>query len=783
MNERIKNIFKKITEGLSTEGITKLSAMDKKNRKTGVMISVFSFVLSTFFILFGIGKFGHFLLNRRSVIYWMTRPPLIIFSALLGFCVSFAVFNVLVRKPLNSQIEGDDDSGLFQHSTKKTSGSSNWQTPEERRKIFDVGKIEDVTDVVYGKEKDYNVLNGEEVVGFKYAKDVATANKNTLIVGAPGSGKTYTIGLNNVLQAFRREDSLVITDPKGEIYTKTSFLAKQLGYEVKVLNTADPEYSDYWNCLNETINAETERLDATRLREFTKIYIENSGGLNDDEFWKNNSINLLSIGISYVAWKREKFILDRYEDLYKKISGHGFEKLYTVRSFKWYREQIDNAAKIKMYDQEKINKIYEEILEKAPEFTLGKVYDALVNFVATEKIYEADVTIPDDFPGKNNYLYFKDIESSTIKTSGLLGIKLKLDTMSDIKLKKVLSKEGLYIRDINKKKTVVYVIMTSGANAPARPITSLFFSFFFKDEIEEFNKYHNIEQETGQKNPCRPVLVMLDEFASIGVIGGDPKAFADTMSIVRSSRLDVQIIIQNISQLTSMYDDKNAEGIISCCATRISLGVNDKTSAEFFSNLTGVATVITDRHKEATTAINADSYLADTSLSGTKRQLLTPDEVMTFTNKVLIIRQGQHPTSCLPYPHTKNPLFKQLKNQSVYSSIEPIKIYEESKVLDEERVKNSIKKNIDNLRSLNYNLEEIEDIPVEEVAEIVEFEPVDFDDGKEIEFEKEPVKKPTEPKPSAKKSKKKLPQNAKKQTHQTGNRRNEPEPCVLDDDD
>lgn len=783
MIERIKNIFIKITDGLSTEGITKLSAMDKKNRKTGVMISVFSFVLSTFFILFGIGKFGHFLLNRRSVIYWMTRPPLIIFSALLGFCVSFAVFNVLVRKPLNSQIEGDDDSGLFQHSTKKTSGSSNWQTPEERRKIFDVGKIEDITDVVYGKEKDYNVLNGEEVVGFKYAKDVATANKNTLIVGAPGSGKTYTIGLNNVLQAFRREDSLVITDPKGEIYTKTSFLAKQLGYEVRVLNTADPEYSNYWNCLNETINPETERLDSTRLNEFAKIYIENSGGLKDEEFWKNNSTNLLSIGISYVAWKREKFILERYEELYKKISGHGFEKLYTVRSFKWYREQINEAAKTKMYDQEKIDEIYKEIMEKAPDFTLGKVYDALLNFVITESAYESDTQIPEDYPGKNNFTIFKGVTSSSVRESALIGVKLKLNILSDIKLKKALSKEGLNIRDINKKKTVVYVIMTSGANAPAKPITSLFFSFFFKDEIEEFNKYNNIEQETGQKNPCRPVLVMLDEFASIGVIGGDPKAFADTMSIVRSSRLDVQIIIQNISQLTSMYDENNAKGIISCCATHLSLGVNDLDSAKFFSDLTGVATVMTDRHREATTAINADSYLADTSLSGTRRQLLTPDEVMTFTNKVLIIRQGQHPTSCLPYPHTKNPLYKEMKSQSVYTSIEPIKVYEEIEVVSEDIRKSQIKKNIENLRSLNYDLKQIEDISTEEIVEIVDIEPTDFDVGEEIEFKKEPVKKPTEPNSQPKKSKKKLQQNVIKQTQKTGRRRDEPEPCVLDDDD
>lgn len=756
--ERLKNIYKKITDGFSMEGITKMSKMDKKNRKTGILISVFSFLLGTFLTLFGVGKLGHALIARRSVIYWMTRIPFILLSMGVGFFVAYAVFNILVRKPLNSQIEGDDDSGLFQHSTKKVSGSSNWQTPEERREIFDVGKIEDVTDVVYGQEKDYNILNGEEVVGFKYAKNVATANKNTLIVGAPGSGKTYTVGLNNVLQAFRRGDSLVITDPKGEIYTKTSLLAKKMGYEVKVLNTADPEYSDYWNCLNETINAETERLDTTRLSEFAKIYIENAGGLKDEEFWKNHSINLLCIGISFIAWQREKYILDRYNNLYKKVSGVEFAPLYTVRSFKWYREQIDKAAKENGFNQKEIDRIYERILETAPEYTLGKVYEALLNYEIVEKLYET-LGMPDDFPGMNNYLIFRGVQSPSIKESALIGVKLKLNILSDIKLKKALSKEGLHIRDINKKKTVVYVIMTSGANAPAKPITSLFFSFFFKDEIEEFNKYNNLEQETGEKNPCCPVLVMLDEFASIGVIGGDPKAFADTMSIVRSSRLDVQIIIQNLSQLISMYGEDNADGIVACCATQLSLGVNDLKSAKFFSDLTGVATVIADSHQESTTAINADSYLSPTKLEGLERKLLTPDEVLTF-DKVLIIRQGQHPTSCLPYPHTKNPLYKLMESQSIFNSITPIKLYEESKKVKSEEEVASIRKEINALKSSKPKPKKEKEKVDDGLPKFVEIELADLfldevkDEVKEetIEVVKE-EKKPTSPKKTRKKQK------------------------------
>ena len=105
--ENIKNILKKITDGFSMEGITKMSKMDKKNRKTGTIISVFSFLIGTFVSLLIIGKLGHALVDKRSVLYWMTRFPFILFSMFIGFSVAYAIFTYFVRKPLNSQIEGE----------------------------------------------------------------------------------------------------------------------------------------------------------------------------------------------------------------------------------------------------------------------------------------------------------------------------------------------------------------------------------------------------------------------------------------------------------------------------------------------------------------------------------------------------------------------------------------------------------------------------------------------------------------------------------------------------
>ena len=69
------------------------------------------------------------------------------------------------------------------------------------------------------------------------------------------------ICVNRILQSAARGESLVITDPKSELYEKTSEYLRAEGYEVKVFNLVTPEASDSWNCLCEI---EGEELMAQR---------------------------------------------------------------------------------------------------------------------------------------------------------------------------------------------------------------------------------------------------------------------------------------------------------------------------------------------------------------------------------------------------------------------------------------------------------------------------------------------------------------------------------------
>ena len=76
-------------------------------------------------------------------------------------------------------------------------------------------------------------------------------NGNLAVYGASGSKKTRAFCMNMILQSAARRSSLVICDPKSELYEKSSAYLRDQGYTVKVFNLVTPAASDSWNCLAE----------------------------------------------------------------------------------------------------------------------------------------------------------------------------------------------------------------------------------------------------------------------------------------------------------------------------------------------------------------------------------------------------------------------------------------------------------------------------------------------------------------------------------------------------
>ena len=153
-------------------------------------------------------------------------------------------------------------------------------------------------------------------------------NGNLAVYGASGSKKTRAFCVNMILQCAARKSSLVICDPKSELYEKTSEYLRDQGYTVRVFNLVTPSASDSWNCLAEVGGQEL------MAQLFCDVIIKNTGGEERDHFWDSAEMNLLKALVLYVSisYPKEKQNIGEVYQLLTASSEQDLKALFDVLS-------------------------------------------------------------------------------------------------------------------------------------------------------------------------------------------------------------------------------------------------------------------------------------------------------------------------------------------------------------------------------------------------------------------------------------------------------------------
>jgi len=151
-------------------------------------------------------------------------------------------------------------------------------------------------------------------------------NRNIAVFGASGTMKSRAFARNMILQTVKRGESLVVTDPKSELYEDMAKYLEENGYLVKVFNLVSPEHSDSWNFLAET---EGEEIMAQTL---VDVIIKNTGSLKGDPFWDNSEANLLKALVLYVMreYPEENRNMGEVYKLLTVSSEAGLNKLFSI---------------------------------------------------------------------------------------------------------------------------------------------------------------------------------------------------------------------------------------------------------------------------------------------------------------------------------------------------------------------------------------------------------------------------------------------------------------------
>ena len=179
-----------------------------------------------------------------------------------------------------------DTDRNFIYSAKGTYGTSGWMSRKEMAGVLDL-----VPDLRKHKGVVLGMLDNKAVC----IPENPHINGNLAVYGSSGSMKTRSFCMNRILQAAVRGESLIISDPKSELYEKSSEYLRDQGYCVKVFNLVNPENSDSWNCLSEV---EGQELMAQL---FVDVIIKNTiNNGKGDHFWDSCEMNLLKALVLYV---------------------------------------------------------------------------------------------------------------------------------------------------------------------------------------------------------------------------------------------------------------------------------------------------------------------------------------------------------------------------------------------------------------------------------------------------------------------------------------------------
>lgn len=426
------------------------------------------------------GKFYGFLPFKAFTAKYIGMTFFLFFVAIIGIFMA-----------VKSYIFDRDKGFGFSVGEKKEKGYSRWATDKEFKKGLEVVEIKQDTlpaagIALYSKKGKMWVDNGED---------------HYLVMGATGSGKTVIVAKPMIKLLAKHNESMILTDPKGELYESSAALLKEKGYNIITLNFRDPQKGNAWNpmTLPYKLYKEGNQDKAIELLDdlaLNILYEEKSSG---DPFW-------------------EKTAADYFTGLALGLFEDGTEDQININSV-----NLMSSLGEERFGGPNNNYIKEYFNAKDPAKA------AYIN--ASGTVFTADET----------------------KQGIIATFKQKMKLFSErANLSEMLSYSDFDMRDIGRKKTAVFLIVQDEKKT-LHPLATIFIKQCYETLID-------VAQENGGKLPFRTNFI-LDEFANMPPL----KDVTTMVTAARSRLIRFTFIIQNFAQLTQVYGKENGDTIRGNC--------------------------------------------------------------------------------------------------------------------------------------------------------------------------------------------------------------------------
>lgn len=246
------------------------------------------------------------------------------------------------------------------------------------------------------------------------------------------------------------------------------------------------------------------------------------------------------------------------------------------------------------------------------------------------------------------------------RNSILISLATQLSFLGSEEMRNILLDDTMDLKN-HKQKRAIFVI-TPDSHGAYDTLAALFYTQMFQVLYEVADKQKDGELEIHHE-------LILDEFANIGKIPN----FVKLVSTMRSRKISVMPIIQNLFQLKNLYED-NMNTIIANCDSQVYLGGSDQNNAKKISEKLGKTTI---KIKDSSSSKGRNRSVTK-SRKTSERMLMTTDEVLRLDDKKeLIFIRGYKPFLSDKFDITRHKNYKLISNKNNYTSYE--EIYEKNR--------------------------------------------------------------------------------------------------------
>ena len=499
--------------------------------------------------------------------------------------------------------------------------NSRFLTEEERDKYFPPFTYDTLEDAKKDGFPARAVLDkhGKLVGNFK-------PGVHALVIGATGSGKTTTLinPMIQILGATNCGSSMIMTDPKGELFDLHSGFLKSRGYNVMVLDLRDTYSSSRWNPLEPIWDAYQEYLNLGSgivahidpMREYPDLQRMDGEGKDDEPWieWQGRAYIDASHCKDDVSVERQKIYDAMYEDLSDLVGG-----LIPVQNEKdplWEKgaRSIVQATVLAMLEDSADPRL-EMTKEKFNLFNVSKALtDNTNNYQNLKEFFEGRSKL------SQAYQLSRQVLSAPEATLGsYMSITMdKLSLFNDRGLCSLTSATDIHADRFAYEPSALFLKIPDEKDT-RHALASLFILSTYKGLIKIAT---NLPGQTLPRN----VYFIMDEFGNMPKID----KFGQMITVGRSRKIWFSMVVQSFVQLTNVYGKEVADIVIGNCGVKMFIGSNDTDTCKMFSEMCGNMTVRT-----SSTSSSLGSRAGDINVSTNTqvRPLIYPSELQRLNNQ------------------------------------------------------------------------------------------------------------------------------------------------------